>query len=292
MTQPPAATPKAMPAGSALWWSLLFTEPDRQDGVRALLGIRGELVDTVHRTSEPAVAAARLAWWSEEARRFGSGREEHPTTRALAASPGGETVEPEYLEEMVDGAEMDALHRPYAAFPELRLYCHRTSGLLLELCAAVVGPSSPGDERALRKAAHRIGIGTRLVELACRHHAEYAAGRLYLPADWLAEASAHAPDLAADRPGPGLRKCLERLAAEGEADIDAGLAGIPTGERQRHRNLFTAAALARRRLTEARAREWAPPVTRRRLSAAARTFGDLVTAWRAARRGTRPTEHP
>jgi len=287
-----AAGPKATPAGSALWWLLLFTEPDRRDGVRALLGIRGELVDTVERTSEPAVAAARLAWWREETRRYGSGREEHPATRALAASPGGEAVEPEYLEEMVDGAQMDALRRPYATFPELRLYCHRTSGLLLELCAAVVGASEPGNERALRKAAHRIGIGTQLAGLACRHHAEYAAGRLYLPAEWLSEAGVDTLELSRDRPGPGLDNCLERLAALGEAEIDAGLAAMPPGERPRHRNLLTAAALARRRLAEARGRRWAPPATRRRVSAAARTFGDLVTAWRTARHSMRTTENP
>jgi len=291
MTRPRAATPKAMPAGSPLWWSLLFTEPDRQDGVRALMSVRGELLETVHRISEPTVAAARLAWWREEARRFGSGREQHPATQALAASPGGDAVEPEYLEEMVDGAEMDALHRPYGAFAELRLYCHRTSGLLQELCAAVVGPSAPGNERALRKAAHRIGIGTRLAELACHHRAEVAAGRLYLPGDWLAEAGVNDDALAGNPPGPELKQCLARLSAEAEAEIDAGLDGIPDGERERHRNLFTVAALARRRLAEARARDWAPPVNPRRITAAAHTLGDLVTAWRAARSSIRRTEN-
>lgn len=276
--------PKALPPGSPLWWGLLFTEPERRPAVRALMAVRGELLETANRVSDPAVASARLGWWREEARRFGSGGEQHPATRALAASPGGEAVEPEYLEELVDGAEMDALHRPYGGFSELRLYCHRSSGVLHELVATVSGTRARGAERTARRAAHRIGIGVRLAGIACGFGADLRAGRLYLPGDWLEEAGVDDAALAEETPGPAVQGCLSRIGREARRELCEGLARFPADELDRHRSAAVVSALAGRALDAAEARRWAPPpAPRRGFAAAADSLGDLTTAWRAAR---------
>jgi phytoene synthase len=287
MSHTEPVTPKALPAGSLLWWALLFTTPQGQPGARALLAVRGELVETARHASDPSIAAAKLGWWREEARRFGSGAEEHPCTRALAAAGGSDVIEPEYLEELVDGACMDAVHRPYGGFSELRLYCHRSSGVLQEMLATLAGVSDPRHERPVRQAAHQVGIGVRLAEIAWGLRADLATGRLYLPGDWLQEAGVDDEDIASGAPSAELITCLERLAAAAERELDGGLAKLPPAERERHRATAALAALARRRLEAARSRHWAPPPKGGGVPAAAATLGDLVTAWRAARQAAR-----
>jgi phytoene synthase len=280
-------SPKALPAGSLLWWGLLFTTAERQPGARALLAVRGEIVETARHASDPSIAAAKLGWWRDEARRFGSGGEQHSSTRALAAADGSDVIEPEYLEELVDGACMDAAHRPYGSFSELRLYCHRSSGVLQEMLATLVGVSDPRHERAVRQAAHRVGIGVRLAEIACGLQADLAAGRLYLPGDWLEDAGVADGDITLGAPSDALIVCLERLAATAGQELDGGLAKLPPAERKRHRATAALAALALRRLGTARSRRWSPQPAGGRIPAAAASLGDLMTAWRAARRAAR-----
>ncbi|MEJ2516114.1 MAG: squalene/phytoene synthase family protein [Gammaproteobacteria bacterium] len=282
-----AMAPKALAPGSPLWWARLFALPERRSAFDALLAIRGELVTTALGTTDPNVAGAKLSWWREELRRFGSGGEQHPATRALASAEGGRDVEPEYLEEMLDGAEMDVAHRPCAAFSELRLYCHRTSGVLQELLVVVTGTDSPRGERAVRNAAHRLGIGLRLAELACDFPADLKSGRLYLPGDWLDDAGVSDDALVAERPDPALAACLSRLAGEARQALDDAMADWPKGQKKRHRHAMVLADLAKRRLDQAEALSWIPATTAAGATRARRTLGDLVTAWRAARRAVR-----
>lgn len=284
---PEALTPKALPAGAPLWWARLFALPERRPAVDALLAIRGEFVATALGTSDPSVAAARLGWWREEIGRFGSGSEQHPATRALAASGDASEVEPEYLEELLDGAEMDAAHRPYDGFSELRLYCHRSAGVLQELLTVVTGARRSGAERAVRNAAHGMGIGARLAEIACDFRKDLRAGRIYLPADWLDEAGVSDQALAAEEPDAALTSCLSRLAGEARGILDATLASWPPEGRARHRHALVYAELVRRRLDRAEARSWTPAPPPGRAARARDSLADLATAWRAARRAVR-----
>jgi 15-cis-phytoene synthase len=86
---------------------------------------------------------------------FGRGREQHPAD-ARAAPPGAEgAVQPEYLLELVDAAETELAEAPCRNYAELALYCYRSSGVLHEMLAGLLGLRDPANERAVRRHAQR-----------------------------------------------------------------------------------------------------------------------------------------
>lgn len=82
-----------------------------------------------------------------------------------------------YVDELLDGMEMDVGFADYATVAELLVYCHRVAGTVGLMMCHVMGVTHP---RALRHAAH-LGIAMQLTNI-CRDVAEDAAnGRVYLP---------------------------------------------------------------------------------------------------------------
>ena len=130
--------------------------------IAALLELRAGIFEAARRPTEPAVARARLDWWRAELAAFGTGREQHPTTRALRDAGGHGPVQAEYLLEIVDAAESELQETPCRNYAELSLYCYRSSGVLHEMMAGVAGLADPANERAVRRLAVRLGAGVRL----------------------------------------------------------------------------------------------------------------------------------
>jgi hypothetical protein len=62
---------------------LRFAPEHLRAPIEALAALRGELEHLVEQKHEPAVAAAKLAWWRTEIASFGQGEARHPATRAL-----------------------------------------------------------------------------------------------------------------------------------------------------------------------------------------------------------------
>lgn len=273
------AAPKAAPPGSPLWFALLFTPEAQRLAVAALLELRAEITASVRRPSEPEVALARLQWWRAEIAALGSGKPQHPALRKLRDADIQGVVQPEYLAELVDAAEMELMAAPCRNYAELSLYCYRSSGVLHEMLAALFGFADPGNQRAVYRHAQRLGAGVRLVEIIASLRMDLAAGRRFLPRDWIEESGADETAAAQGRIDGPLAICLDRLAGEARLALDEAQNALPAAERSRQRAGLVLAALHRRRLARIHARGFDP-------QALPGHFDNLWTAWRAARRAT------
>lgn len=128
-----------------------------------------------------------------------------------------------YVDELIDGMEMDVRGARYRSFQDLLLYCHRVAGTVGLMMCHVMGVRGP---TALRRAAH-LGIAMQLTNI-CRDVGEdWQNGRLYLPAGLLGPS---APCVAA---GPFPLRLRERarlatgvLLAEAERYYQSADAGI------------------------------------------------------------------
>lgn len=268
---------RSAPPGSPYWYAVLFTPAASRAAVGALLDLRAELRDAARRPSEPAVARARLEWWRAELAGFGGGREQHPATRLLSrVSPEG-VVQVEYLLELLDAAETERAAAPCRNYAELSLYCYRSSGVLHEMLAGLLGLAEPGNERAVRRHAQRLGTGIRLVEIIANLQGDLAAGRRLLPRDWIMETGASEEPAADGRMEVALATCLDRLAGEARLALDEADALLPSAERSHQRTGLVLAALHRRRLAKLHAGGFDP-------RALPGNLDNLWTAWRAARR--------
>ncbi len=137
----------------------------------------------------------------------------------------------EYPAELVAGMEMDALGTRYGTLADLDRYCYRVAGTVGLMMCHVFGVCH---ERALPRAVH-LGVAMQLTNI-CRDVAEdWELGRLYLPADMLAEEGV--PDLASALGGPlpaaarrAVTGVVRRLLAEAEryyASADRGIGDLP-----------------------------------------------------------------
>lgn len=268
---------KAAPPGSPAWYALVYTPEPHRQAIADLFELRAEIMDSGRRPSEPQVARARLEWWRAELAGFGSGREQHPLTRRLSQIESADVLQPEYLLELVDAAESELSQAPCNNYSELALYCYRSGGVLHEMTAGLLGLAEPGNERAVRRHAQRLGAGIRLVEIIAALRSDLAAGRLLLPRDWVAETGATehvAPDGMMDA---ALEACLDRLAGEARIALDDAEAVLPVPERGLQRTGLVLAALHRRHLARLHHARFNP-------AGLPGNLDNLWTAWRAARK--------
>ena len=276
MKSPEAAASKAALPGTPGWYALLFTPEDRRDAVGALLEIRAEIMDSARGPAEPAVARARLEWWRAELSGLGSGREQHPLLRRLRDGAAAGAVQPEYLLEMVDAFDSELAAAPCRNYAELALYCYRSGGVLHEMIAGVLGLADPAHERLVQRYARRLGTGARLVEIIAGLRPDLAAGRRFVPRDWIVETGAEErfDTIPMD---PALAACVDRLAGEARLALDEAEALLPAAERPRQRTGLVLAALYRRHLDRLHKAGFDP-------AALPGNLDNLWTCWRAARK--------
>lgn len=235
-----------IPEGSAAYYAHLFTPPPRRAALTALFALHREFDEISARHGEPPVTQVKLQWWDEEIRRLTAGQPRHPVTSALAGEPSipGSRA---LLLEMVGctGALAEALHG--SAFERaVELECRRAAALLGAVARMLVADDA-ADEDILLPARH-VGAGARLVTLL--------------------------------RQEPGLSASRPQLAPEARDSLDQGLGGIPPAHRPALGPVLVYGQVQRLRL----GRPGQPAHSRSRFRAAFATLGEVITAWRTARR--------
>jgi phytoene synthase len=137
----------------------------------------------------------------------------------------------EYPAELLAGMEMDVLGQRYPDMYTLLRYCYRVASTVGLMMSHVMGVTHDG---ALRHAAH-LGMAMQLTNI-CRDVLEdWELGRLYIPAEILAEHGIGDLDQALGGPFPErarapMRAAVARLLGEAEAYYrsgDRGLMALP-----------------------------------------------------------------
>ncbi len=126
-----------------------------------------------------------------------------------------------YLDELLDGAQMDLDAAAYRTFEDLRLYCHRVAGVVGQCCVRVFGFE---DARAL-ELADRLGLAFQLTNILRDVLEDASRGRVYLPTEDLERFGCAASEVAAAPPSPAARE-LFRFEAERARGFYAEGAGL------------------------------------------------------------------
>jgi phytoene synthase len=114
-------------------------------------------------------------------------------------------VPPSHPHLFLDGMAMDVDGRRYRTLAELETYCYHVAGVVGAMAAHVMGA---GDPEPARLAAD-LGIAFQLTNIARDVIDDAAAGRIYLPLEWLAEAAVPAAEIAV----PGYRVAVAGVVA-------------------------------------------------------------------------------
>ncbi len=110
------------------------------------------------------------------------GRSDDPVFAALAGATREFDIPAEYLEEIIQGVEMDLTWTRFQNFEELRNYCYGVASVVGLLCIEVFGYTDPN----AKEHAIDLGLAMQLTNIMRDVKEDAERGRVYIPLDEIA----------------------------------------------------------------------------------------------------------
>jgi phytoene synthase len=188
----------------------LFLPPDRRAAVWALLAFNLEIARVREAVSQPIIGQIRLQWWRDAIEEIYTGKppRRHEVVEPLAAAIESHRLTRMHFDTLIDGREFDLGDEPPANLAALERYLEKTSSRLIDLQLEILGVEAP----AAFEVARAVGIAWGLVGLARALPFHAAQGRLYLPADLMAEAGVDRDGLLTGKGTAATAAVVKRLA--------------------------------------------------------------------------------
>jgi phytoene synthase len=237
---------KAAASGSSFYYSFLFLPRERRRAITALYAFCREVDDVVDETSDPQLAATKLAWWRVELANLFDGKPQHPVSKALLPFIEKYAISKGHLGEIIDGMEMDLNQSRYLDWPGLERYCHRVAGVVGLLAAGIFGYR---DARTLEY-ARELGIAFQLTNIIRDVGEDARKNRIYLPMEDMKRFNVTAADILNGRETPDFEKLLKFEADRAKAYYDKAFSALPAEDRKTQRAGLIMAAIYRTLLDE------------------------------------------
>lgn len=251
----------SLPAGSDAELTAAFLSARAKERFVLCEALRDELLSLTN--ASEAVAPVKIAWWRDEILRAAAGEPRHPLTISLHAATSTPGDDWDLFSEHLVLAESWLRREQTSTLSECRLGLFRQYGPGLYWCFDAVA-STPAEAT---HHVHHVAIARGFTELAAALVDGRSVARTKLPLEWLDAAATE--NLSGEQRHSVAMQCV----AAGVAELDA-CSKATIGER----TTDVLAALLRGRLAAlGRGREPG-------------RIGRLVSAWRAARHSSSPTE--
>ncbi len=172
-----------------------------------LLAVYGfaRLVDDIG-DEAPGDRLVQLDWAERELERAMLGTAEHPVFKTLGVSIAALGLPLAPFKDLIEANRRDQVVSRYQTFEELQEYGMLSAAPVGRLVLLILGCSSP--ERVAR--SDRVCVGLQLVEHLQDVAEDHAMGRVYLPAESLAEAGCDPERLVAESERPALCRAVAR----------------------------------------------------------------------------------
>jgi 15-cis-phytoene synthase len=268
---------RAAPPGSMRYFALLYAPAEKRAAATALFVIDAEIRESAQSVNHD-VAHTRLQWWRQEVDRLVNANAQHPATRVLSTFTDDRRAFTK-LHELIAAADMDLARMTYVNEKELRAYCSRSGGAIIELLALLLAPPARLDDAA-RLAANRIGALVRATEIIRDVRQDAYDGRLYLPLETTDQHGIKHEQLREKELPATARNVLASLSSQIREEIAATLASIPPPLRAYFRPVYVLGELHAELLRQIAARSFDVDSERIDLGPIRKAW----VAWRAARR--------
>ena len=270
-----AALNRAAPPGSLRYFALLYTPVEHRDALNALFVIDSELRDSAASASHD-VAHTRLQWWRAEIDRLVNRNPQHPATRLLNSRRGKDGAIFSKLHELVAAADMDLARMTYLNAAELRAYCARSGGALMEAIADQLDPTVSQTEQ-LRATINRLGAGIRQAEIVRDLRQDAHDARVYVPLDEMERLNLDRAQLDQTPTPPSGQAALRSIYEDAQSNLSKPAKDVTWHESLRP--IWILAALYRRLLERIASQNFNVGSSRIDLGPLDKSW----TAWRAAR---------
>lgn len=195
----------------------LFAPVDRRDDLLALYAFNLEIARTREAVREPMLGHIRLQWWRDALDEIDAGK---PPRRHEVVTPLADTIRRHNLardafERLLLARERDLDDTPFQTLADLEAYADGTSGALVSLALAILGPA----DAAMLARSRQVGRGYALTGLlrAVGFHARQ--NRCLLPDSVLAAHGTDREAALAMKPSPALAAAVAEVASAAEAAL-------------------------------------------------------------------------
>jgi phytoene synthase len=169
-----------------------------------------------------------------------------------ALQPAARYLPREYLEEILDGMEMDTGRVRYDDFKSLRLYCHRVAGVVGMAAAEIFGYQN---RRTLKYAAE-LGLALQLTNIIRDVGEDAQRDRIYIPRDELDRFGVREADIVRGRATPAFSDLMQFQYQRATEAYQRALNLLPQEDRRAQRAGLIMAAIYRATLEEIRRDEY------------------------------------
>ncbi len=133
-----------------------------------------------------------------------AGRPEGQVYLALHDTINSYDIPRTYLDEVINGVEMDITKFRYATFDELSEYCYRVASAVGLICIEIFGYTNP----CARQHAIDLGLAMQLTNILRDVDEDLERDRLYIPAEDLERFGCSEEDILLRRTGDGFREMM------------------------------------------------------------------------------------
>lgn len=197
------------------YWGFLSLPSEQRAAIYALYDFARQVDDE----ADVGRAAASLERHRRRARDCMRGRWSDPVTRVLAEAVHRFGIPERDLQRLIDGVEMDLSRRRYATWAELEGYCRLVASTTGRMCVRIFGFR---DAAALER-ADELGIALQVINILRDVREDAGMGRVYLPAEDLAQFDVCEVDLLDGEPGTGWEALMEFEASRARRFYASGL---------------------------------------------------------------------
>ncbi|MBI4570824.1 MAG: phytoene/squalene synthase family protein [Chloroflexi bacterium] len=178
------------------YYAFAILSERKRNAIYAAYAFSGLVDDIADELEDRAEQERQLAQARERLRACYAGEREGELFVALGDAIDRFDVPVELFEELVNGVEMDFTLNRYATWEELYQYCYRVASMVGLICTSIFGAKV--HPRA-REYAIDLGIALQVVNIMRDVREDADRGRVYFPADELAEHGLSADDILACR---------------------------------------------------------------------------------------------
>jgi phytoene synthase len=237
---------KAAASGSSFYQSFRFLPKDKRRAIVALYAFCREVDDVVDECTDENVARTTLNWWRGQIADIYTGDPIHPVARALVDIVEEYNLQQEYLQEIIDGMEMDLDVFLYPDFESLQLYCYRVAGVVGLLSAEIFGYT----DRQTLKYAYDLGIAFQLTNIIRDVGEDARRNRIYLPMDELEKFDVSATDILTAHETENFRKLMAFQIERAHRYYQQAFKHLPAVDRRAQRAGIIMAAIYQATLDE------------------------------------------
>lgn len=199
-------------SGSNFYYSFLFLPRDRREAMYTVYAFCKEVDSVVDEPAPGSDPATELARWRRELAACYRGQPTKPVTISLARHIKELGIPQQYFDELINGVEMDLVHRRYATFKDLYQYCYRVASVVGLICLHIFGTRSPD----AKDYAINLGIAFQLTNILRDVGNDADRGRVYVPQEDLRRFGYREEDLMHRRHTPAFVELMRYQCARAE----------------------------------------------------------------------------